>query len=134
MDDQATGGRWSSREAEEHINVLELRVILFGLQSLCKVDHQHIRIMTDNTTALAYVKHQGGVRSENCSELAYQIWNWAESRSNWLAIAHILGVENVLADYKSRNFSDNLEWSLSTGLFKRIVNCFWEAGDRSLCF
>ena len=34
------------------------------------------------------------------------------------------GVQNVLADYKSRNFSDNLEWSLNNKIFEKIVHVF----------
>ena len=59
VDDLATRGRWSESEKVDHINVLELRAILLGLKSLCREVEpgSHIRIMTDNTTALAYVKH-----------------------------------------------------------------------------
>ena len=69
--------------------------------------------MTDNTTALAYVKHQGGVKSGECQALAKKIWHWAEMRQNWLSIAHVPGLENVLADFHSRHFQDNLKSSLS---------------------
>ena len=109
----ATGGRWSEPEAGDHINVLELRAILLGLRSLCgEHGSAHIRVMSDNTTAIAYVKHKGGVRSPECNRVAKEIWGWAEERQIWLSIAHIPGVENVLADEKSRKFADNLEWSL----------------------
>ena len=57
LGDITTGGRWSEVESILHINVLELLAIYFSLKSLVKTSHQHVRIMTDNTTALAYVKH-----------------------------------------------------------------------------
>ena len=120
----ATGGRWKQAEAEAHINVLELKAILFGLQSLCQEEGQHIRVLTDNTTALAYVKNMGGVRSEQCNEVAKDIWEWCELRGNWVTIAHIPGVHNTLADFKSRNFADNLEWQLSDKIFDKICKCF----------
>ena len=118
------GGRWSTQEKEDHINVLELRAILLGLQSLCEGKGKHVRVMSDNTTALAYLKHQGGVRSEQCDQVAREIWDWAEERDMWLSGAHIPGVENVVADFKSRNFADNLEWSLSDKLFQKVVRRF----------
>ena len=31
------GGGWSENEKQDHINVLELRAILFGFKSLCDV-------------------------------------------------------------------------------------------------
>ena len=124
VEETTAGGRWSEQEADYHINVLELKAIQFGLESLCKVEDTHIKIMTDNTTALAYVQHQGGTHSQECDIVARAIWKWAEDRSNWLTIAHIPGVQNVLADFKSRHFADNLEWELSQKLYERIVQTF----------
>ena len=117
----ATGGRWSQEEKGDHINVLELRAIEFGLKSLCEETSAHVRVFTDNMTALAYVNHQGGVKSPDCNEAAQKIWAWCEERDIWLSVAHIPGILNERADYESRNFADNIEWSLKESLFKRIV-------------
>ena len=119
-----SGGRWTQVEQESHINVLELRAILFGLQSLCSEQDEFIRILTDNTTALAYVKHMGGVRSDECNEVAKEIWDWLEQRNLWVVIAHIPGSENDIADYKSRNFQDNLEWEVKQKNFQKICRVF----------
>ena len=118
------GGRWTSQESLMHINVLELKAIYFALKCFCDEKGKHVLIMTDNTTALAYVKHMGGVRSLECNDVAHDIWLWCEQRTIWLTIAHIPGVENVVADYKSRHFSDNVEWKLNPKLFSRMCNCF----------
>ena len=122
--DLSTGGRWTTLEAEDHINVLELQAILFGLKSLCKEDGVHIRVMTDNTTALAYVKHLGGVKSLRCNQIARKIWDWCEDKGVWITIAHIPGILNTLADFKSRHFVDNTEWELNPKIFKRICLLF----------
>ena len=57
-----TGDRWSSLE-RNHINVLELKAILLALKSYfrhnCNVKHVHI--LTDNSTALAYINNMGGM-------------------------------------------------------------------------
>ena len=124
MGSQTAGGRWTEEEAESHINVLELRAIYLALKSFCKSPCQHVRIMTDNTTALAYIKHMGGVRSLQCNDIAHEIWLWCEQRCIWLTVAHIPGVENVLADYKSRHFSDNVEWMLNPKIFGKICQRF----------
>ena len=126
LGETAIGGRWSEKEKEEHINALELKAIQLGLEALCEGEGVHIRIMTDSTTAMAYIKHHGGVRSEPCNEIAQQIWQWAERRDMWLSAAHIPGVENTLADYKSRHFADNLEWSLNDKLYEKVVDAFGE--------
>ena len=119
------GGRWLEEE-KAHINVLELKAILLGLKSLNNEGDSHIRVLTDNTTALAYVKNMGGVKSVACNEVAGEIWDWCEQRGLWLTIAHIPGVFNTVADYMSRNFADNLEWELSTAIFTRICRIFGE--------
>ena len=115
-----TGGRWLPQEREEHINVLELKAILFGLKSLCPEEDQHVKVFTDNTTALAYVKHMGGVRSQQCNDVAKQIWSWAEAQKVWITVAHIPGVFNTVADFRSRHFADNLEWEINQKLFDKI--------------
>lgn len=68
MTNQQTGGIWLERENDQ-INVLELRAILFGLKSLCRVKDKHIRIRTNSTTALAYVKNLGGMYERNQTNL-----------------------------------------------------------------
>ena len=101
-------GRWHPDELT-HINALELRAIGFGLKSLCRKRRQHIRIRTDSTTALAYVENMGGTKSGDCLTEAIKIWEWAQLQQSCLTITHIPGVENVLADLRSRKFKDHLE-------------------------
>ena len=55
-------GRWTFREQHMHINALELKAIELALKSylpLCR-DVRHVRIKSDNTTAIAYINKQGG--------------------------------------------------------------------------
>ena len=118
------GGRWTQEEAQDHINVLELRAILLALKSLVFEKGKHVKVYTDNTTALAYVKNMGGVRSQPCNEIAQMIWEWSEAKAIWLTIAHIPGSQNTLADFMSRNFSDNIEWEISDKNFNRICKMF----------
>ncbi len=61
--DNHTGGLWNSQEQQHHINYLELKAVSLGLQSLCSdVTNKHIRILTDNTTTVAYINAMGGIR------------------------------------------------------------------------
>ena len=51
------GSRWTAQEQTNHINYLEIKAILC---SLCQDKREmHIRVMTDNTTALTCVNKQG---------------------------------------------------------------------------
>lgn len=69
------GGQWSSEEQSFHINYLEMKALLLGLQSLCRDAHDtHICIESDNTTAVSYLNVMGGVKSEQCHNMAIQIW------------------------------------------------------------
>ena len=50
-----TGGHWLVTEIGMSINALELKAGLFGLQSLLPRTCRHVRMMMDNTTAVACV-------------------------------------------------------------------------------
>jgi ribonuclease HI len=130
--DQQTGGHWSPQEQEFHINYLELKAVLLGLKSLCsKCTATHIRVQSDNTTAVAYINSMGGIKSESCNDMASQIWEWCITKQIWLSACHIPGAENVEADTASRQFKDSVEWSLSTEVFQSILS-YWGPFDIDL--
>ena len=59
-----TQGLWSRAETEYQVNILELLSVKLGLMSLLgSVSNQHIRIMSDNMTAISYVNAKGGYRN-----------------------------------------------------------------------
>ena len=63
MNEKETGGQWSSVETKLHINYLEMKAVLLGLQSPCNDVHDiHICIQSDNTTALSYINSVGGCK------------------------------------------------------------------------
>ena len=119
----STGGRWNSEEKELHINQLELLAIKFGLQCYWE-GSTHVSLRSDNMTAVAYIKNLGGVKSIGCDQIARDIWEWCENRNVVLSISHIPGVDNVLADFRSRSFSDSLEWELNSKIFDKICKVF----------
>ena len=56
-----TEGPWTAQERKNHINYLELKAAFLGLQIFAaKLKDQHIRLIMDNTTAVAYLNHKGG--------------------------------------------------------------------------
>ena len=125
-------GIWSSGEKCRPINYLELLAIQCGLQSLCRVHHDcHIRILSDNVTAVTYINAMGGSKSEGCDILATEIWDGAITRQVWLSAVHTPGAENTEADSLSRNLNPNLEWSLTDRAFTRILEdfCFTPSVD-----
>ncbi|XP_071956861.1 uncharacterized protein [Antedon mediterranea] len=125
VDESRTQGLWSLEEAVHDINILEMLAALFGLQALCGHLHKvHIRIMSDNATAVSYINCMGGTKSWSCNSVAYKIWYWAIERNIWLTAAHTPGIKNVEADVLSRNFVSGLEWQMNAGIFSKIVDCF----------
>ena len=114
----ATGGRWSVAEQQAHINALELRAILLSLYSLGRNwSDCHVRLMTDNTTAVSSVNKQGSTHSDACNSITKEIWEFAFERNIWLSAVHLPGKDNVEADFASRKFQDETEWTLRQDVF-----------------
>ena len=78
--------------------------------------------MTDNTTAVAYVRNMVGSHSLPCNDIVRQMWDWCIPRNIWLSLGHTPGEINVIADQASRVFDDSTEWKLNVAIFNRIVN------------
>ena len=117
---QSFGGRWSSTEKTEYINVLELQAAFFGLTSFCaNMSDIHVKLELDNTTATAYINNMGGSKSDVLNQLAHE---WCISRSIWVTAAHIPGAHNIVADKQSRKFQEEHEWRLSKSAFEQIVS------------
>ena len=99
----STGGGWSQEEAALHINVLELRAVGNALRFFLPLLRGHtVGIYADNTTALAYLAHQGGTRSATLNEEAQRILRWAEAHQVTIQTQFLSGLQNVVADAMSR--------------------------------
>ncbi len=118
---EKVNGMWSDDEKRNHINFKELDAIFLCLQSFVKdFNLVHIRVESDNTTAVAYINNMGG-KFEHLDQLARKIWFWAIDRNIWLSAAHIPGIYNVIADTESRTISNvRTEWQLNPIVFKQI--------------
>ena len=97
--------------------------VLLGIKSLLGHRHDiHVRCQIDNTTAVAYVDHIGGVKSKHCNEVAIDLWNWCFERNIWLSAEHFPGPHNIVADRESRNFNDSTEWTLDSTVFEKLCS------------
>ena len=114
------GGRWSVSELPTHINTLELLAAKFVLQSFGKDSSGcHIKLMLDNMTAVS--NKMDGTHSLDCQLVAREIWLWAKERNIWLSADHIAASDNIIADFKSRNFKEKTEWKLSPDVFNKVT-------------
>jgi len=117
---QECAGRWSDDEAALHINVLELTAIQFGLQSLRPWLSHEVCINCDNTVAISYINKYGGCHNEDLNDLSKAIWEWCIERDITIKAVHIPGRLNTRADSLSRDFNDNVEWSLDPVVFEEL--------------
>ena len=71
-----TGGLWSSIEAQNHINYLEMLAIKLGLKCFEeKIRQQHVKLMVDNMTAVSILNNMGTSHSRELNELNKEIWS-----------------------------------------------------------
>jgi hypothetical protein len=90
-----TGGQWNLEEKNFHINFLEMKAVMLGLQALCKDENSvHICLQSDNTTTVSYINSMGGIKSEICNAMALQIWEWCIAIKIWISTRHIPGSQN----------------------------------------
>lgn len=126
------GGRWTAEEQNHHINTLEMMAIHLALKSfVAKINNKHIMIRCDNTTAVNYITNMGGIKSTSCNKISKQIWSFCIKNDIWLSCSHIPGKLNILADFKSRKFNDQLEWKLNPNIFKKLC-AIWQIPDIDL--
>jgi len=121
-DGTSTGGHFTIKEMESHINVLELKAALLGLKSLCHDIHdKHILLKIDNTSAVASINKMGSTKSIEMDKIVHEIWDWALSKNNWISSTHIPGKLNVEADRESRETETRTEWMLNREIFLSTI-------------
>ena len=121
---QSAGGRWNLVECENHINYLELLAAYYTLLSFCKGKEKvHVRLMVDNTTAVACINKMGS-KTEKLNDLTRIIWLWCKDRGIYLSAAHVPGSLNIIADKESRTFNEDTEWMLKRNIFHCLTASF----------
>ena len=120
---EVVSGLWTETERDRSINWRELRAVRLGLRAFrtrFEADTT-VAVFVDNTTAVAYLRKQGGTRSESLNEEAQAILRWAEENEITLLPQFILGRHNVLADSLSRGHSvQGSEWTLCQEVFDQL--------------
>ena len=119
-----TGGQWNHAEAQSSINVLELKAALLSLQSFVREKFNiHVRLMMDNSTAVACVSKTGTSYSDQCSTVTNEILQVCIQRDIWVsAAAYVPGTENVEADEESRQENQDTEWMLNSDIISDSLN------------
>ena len=77
------------------------------------MEGKHVRLLLDNSTAVACIAKMGTSHSPLCTALIFELWNWCIPRNIWLSTAHIPGRLNTAADQESRKMNFDAEWKLN---------------------
>ena len=116
-------GSWSLPESKLHMNYLELKAVLLALkefQALCT--NNTVLIATDNTTVVAYINKEGGMKSGPLCALLWRILTWCTRKQVTLKARHIPGHLNMIANKLSRlGHTIQTEWSLGPDVFQAIM-------------
>ncbi|KAI2647961.1 ORF V: Enzymatic polyprotein [Labeo rohita] len=125
---QSASGVWKGPRLHWHINCLELLAVLLALRRFRPlIQGKHVLVQSDNTATVAYINHQGGVRSFRMSQLARHLLLWSQHRLRSLCATHIPGEANCMADSLSRQVSLGGEWRLHPQSVQLIWDRFGQA-------
>ncbi|KAJ2937118.1 hypothetical protein O0L34_g19463 [Tuta absoluta] len=122
VDERHLQGLWTQKEQTLHANLKELLVIYLVLKKMAFLfKHQTVSIQSDNCTALAYLRNQGGTRSIKLMELTRQIFEILSANKIHVITNYIPGPLNGIADSLSRGKSPP-EWFLLPQACEKIFS------------
>ena len=99
-----TGGPWSKKEQEYHINLLQLLAIKFALLTFSKMmNFKSVHIQVHNQTALSYLLKMRGTKSQELPRVPKEIWNYLLKHQIMITAEYLPGCLNHQAGWESRN-------------------------------
>ena len=119
LDEQVASGLWAPEDVELSINARELLAIERALRWFAPhLAGSSVAVFADNSTAISYLRNQGGTHSSFLNSIAQRILRWAEDLSVVISPQFIMGKHNVLVDALSRpNQILGSEWTLKREVF-----------------
>ena len=127
---QQLSGVWSQQESKRHINWLELEAIRLALLHWgLQWSHQTVRVYCDNSTAVAYIRKQGGTHSKALFHKTLELYQLLDQYRIILIPTHLPGARNVTADALSR-LNQPSRMASSTSNLKQTVLCLGDSPDR----
>ena len=123
---QQISGIWSQPDSQRHINWLELEAIRLALlQWGSQWRNQTVRVYCDNSTAVAYIRKQGGTHSPALFHKTLELFQLLDQFVITLIPTHLPGARNVTADALSRLHQPSpTEWRLQTEILNKLFYAF----------
>uniref|UniRef100_UPI003AAB73CD uncharacterized protein n=1 Tax=Centroberyx gerrardi TaxID=166262 RepID=UPI003AAB73CD len=110
------------------VNCLELLAVRLTLQHFLPfLRGCHMLVRMDNTTTVAYINRQGGLRSRCLCMLACRLILWSDAHLLSLNVMHFPKAQNREADLLSRGNRFYGEWRLHPPVVKQL----WERFGRA---
>ena len=121
-------GVWEGEDLTRHINILEMKAILFALNEFSHLVRNKVVIfLCDNSTTVWHLKKAGGLRVWELYALTWRIYARAKTLGVTILIRHIPGALNVIADRLSRKGQvQQTEWSLHPEVFKLMSRVLYK--------
>jgi hypothetical protein len=124
-------GVWSPHESLYHIHVLELLAVHLALSRMVPpIRDSSVVVLSDNTTVVAYIYHDGGTRSPTLNRFTRALIMWCLANRVSIRAVHFAGADNVVHDCLSRPlhgplapFRDrflSVAWSLDQGVAHQL--------------
>ena len=122
LDGWTASGRWEPSMKKAHINYLELMAVFLALKHFrSRIGGCHVLVRSDNTTTVAYINKQGGLKSPVLDALAQRLVLWCDKHLSSIKACHVPGSMNGGADLLSRGGPRYSDWSLHP----RVVDQIW---------
>ncbi len=121
-------GSWTTHERCLHINCHEMMAVCLALKtSQPALRGHHVLVRSDNTTMIADISHQGGLRSRPLHRMTWRLLLWAQKEFLSLRANHVPGKLNQGADMLSRDSVAPGEWRLHPQMVHLIWSVFGKA-------
>ena len=119
-----TGGPWDQREAQMHINWLELKAAFLALETFAaNRTNVHVLLLLDNRTAIALRNKKGSPHSKN------QIWQFSSGSDVWWRVSQYTCLrERRMSGQIGIRDADQI--SATGGWIPKYFNKFSTGGDR----
>ena len=92
-------GKWSEKEENLHINVLEIIAAKFAILTFTKKQSNiAIHLQIDNKTALSYSLKMGGTHNRECFPISKSIWSYLLTKQIAISAEDLPSALNVHAD------------------------------------